>query len=305
MDLAPKVRASYFVNVRGQGEMAPTGRRTSVTGLTSQSSTITGMTAANSRPFEEIKRMRLSQALDSGGPQQQQQQQQDTFGMLRLTPSPTYSTSTSGRAPHFDTARIAQRFSPGKGVKVSGFPSSLSGRPAAFGGAGGMVFGPLSPAHTEPPTPPSHWKIQEQEAFASDANAGDADGGGQAQTAQQATTETSSSSLSSSSSQQGVLPMEQRPIDEVSAVQALMSVGLGKGATSLMSVDEETAACPEVARAMSAAIAAVGGVPQRTKVHQGSSATVTCVDMGPPKVCVVPSEIYYKSPDEECCRAPW
>lgn len=284
MDLAPKVRASYFVNVRGQGEMPTTSRSTSVAGLMSQGSTIAGMTAVNSRPFEEIKRMRLSQALDSGagvvgsggggsgGPQQQ-----DAFGMLRLNPSPTYSTS--GRAPHLDTARIAQRFSPGKGVNVSGFPSSsVSGRPAAFGGAGGVVFGPLSPALTEPPTPPSHWKLQEPEAFATIAGA--ADVGGQAQAAQLTATEPSSS-------QQGVLPMEQRPIDEVSAVQALMSVGLGKGkgATSLMSVDEETAACPEGSPAASAAIAAVGAVPQQAGARGGSSATITPADVGAFKVC--------------------
>lgn len=193
MDWVPKLRASYFVNVRGQGE-APTPS-SSVGGLIPQS-----MAATDSRPFEEIKRMRLSQALDSssGAPQQQQ----DGLGMLGLTPSPTFSTS--GRAPHFDTSRLTPRFSPGKGVKVSGFTSAaLNCRPAAFGGAGGVTFGPLSPALTEPPTPPSHWKVQEPEAFATKAaNRANAD-------------------------PQGMLPMEQRPMDEVSAVQALMSVGLG------------------------------------------------------------------------------
>lgn len=195
MDWVPKLRASYFVNVRGQGEAPTPG--SSVGGLIPQS-----MAAADSRPFEEIKRMRLSQALDSGsgGPQQQQ----DGLGMLGLTPSPTFSTS--GRAPHFDTSRLTPRFSPGKGVKVSGFTSALNCRPgpAAFGGAGGVTFGPLSPALTEPPTPPSHWKVQEPEAFASKAVANRAN-----------------------ADPQGVLPMEQRPMDEVSAVQALMSVGLG------------------------------------------------------------------------------
>ena len=283
MDLAPKVRASYFVNVRGQGEMAL--KSPSVPGLMSQSSTIAGMTAANSRPFEEIKRMRLSQALDCGGgqQQQQQQQQQDAFGMLRLTPSPTYSTS-AGRAPHFDAARLAQRFSPGKGVKVSGFPSSLGGRPAAFGGAGAVTFGPLSPALTEPPTPPSHWKLQEPEAFATNAGGDGADGGGQRVQAQQAT---------AGASQQGggVLPMEQRPIDEVSAVQALMSVGLGKGgSTSLMSVDEETADCPEAspAPAAAAAIAAVVTVPRQQADAPGggfsAAAFNAAVDIGASKV---------------------
>lgn len=208
MDCIPKLRASYFVNVRGQGEASQKGP--SVTGLISQSSTIGGMAAADTRPFEEIKRMRLSQALDggvNGGAHQL-----DGLKMLGLTPSPTYSTS--GRAPHFDTARLTPRFSPGKGVKVSGFPSSLNCRPSAFGGAGALALGPLSPSLTEPPTPPSHWQMQEPEAFASKAAEGT---GGLVQAGVRA----------SADSEQAVLPMAQRPMDEVNAVQALMSVGLG------------------------------------------------------------------------------
>lgn len=150
--------------------------------------------------------MRLSQALDSGGIGGAHQH--DGLKMVGLTPSPTYSTS--GRAPHFDTARLTPRFSPGKGVKVSGFPSSLNCRPSAFGGAGGLALGPLSPSLTEPPTPPSHWQ---NEAFASKSGDG---GGGLVQ-----------ASRNSPESEQGVLPMAQRPMDEVNAVQALMSVGLG------------------------------------------------------------------------------
>ncbi|CAN0362244.1 unnamed protein product, partial [Hapterophycus canaliculatus] len=208
MDCIPKLRASYFVNVRGQGEATPSGP--SVAGLISQSSTIGSIAAADTRPFEEIKRMRLSQALDdgiNGGAHQH-----DGMKMVGLTPSPTYSTS--GRAPHFDTARLTPRFSPGKGVKVSGFPSSLNCRPSTFGGSG-LALGPLSPSLTEPPTPPSHWQMQEPEAFASKAT----DGGGGGGLVQ--------ASRTSAESEQGVLPMAQRPMDEVNAVQALMSVGLG------------------------------------------------------------------------------
>ncbi|CAM9945579.1 unnamed protein product, partial [Scytosiphon promiscuus] len=202
------LRASYFVNVRGQGEAPQKGP--SVAGLISQSTTIGGMATADTRPFEEIKRMRLSQALDGGGGNGGAHQH-DGLKMLGLTPSPTFATS--GRAPHFDTARLTPRFSPGKGVKVAGFPSSLNCRPSAFGGAAGLALGPLSPSLTEPPTPPSHWQTQEPEAFA--AKAGDG-GGGFVQ-----------GGRTSGESEQGVLPMAQRPMDEVNAVQALMSVGLG------------------------------------------------------------------------------
>ncbi|CAM9370992.1 unnamed protein product [Ectocarpus fasciculatus] len=218
MDWVPKLRASYFVNVRGQGEAAATG--SSVAGLVSQSPAIGVMPDADTRPFEEIKRMRLSQALDSssssssGGPAQQQQ---DGMAMMGLTPSPTYSNS--GRAPYFDTSRLTPRFSPGKGVNVTGFHC----RPPAFAGSGGgpPALGPLSPAMTEPPTPPSQWHMGEPEAFATTKPGGDWGGVNNNNHVQASRTPTAAES------EQGVLPMEQRPMDEVSAVQALMSVGLG------------------------------------------------------------------------------
>lgn len=178
------------------------------------------MAAANSRPFEEIKRMRLSQALENSG------------------------------ATHFDAARLTPRFSPGKGVKVSGFSSALNCRPPAFGGVSGLTFGPLSPALTEPPTPPSLWKVQEPEAFASNGSGafasngssafGSNGSGGRVQLASKMT-----------ESEQGVLPMAQRPMDEVNAVQALMSVGLGTN------VGVGTVAHPEAPSAAEAAVAAV------------------------------------------------
>lgn len=194
----PKLRASYFVDVRSQEGEAPA---TAVGGLLAQNSAIGGM-ASDTRPFEEIKRMRLSQALDHG-PQE--------GAILGLTPSPTYSASAR---THFDTARHTPRFSPGKGIKVSGFASSLNCRPA-FGSAGlrDGAFGwqPLSPALTEPPTPPPHldWKMQDPGSCALQVAEG-----GHLQTR-------------AAEAEQCVLPMEQRPLDEVNAVQALMSVGRG------------------------------------------------------------------------------
>ncbi|CAM9649783.1 unnamed protein product [Ectocarpus sp. 12 AP-2014] len=71
---------------------------------------------------------------------------------------------------------------------------------------------------TEPPTPPSQWHVGEPEAF---ATAKPGDWGGVNNNVQ------ASRTPAAAESEQGVLPMEQRPMDEVSAVQALMSVGLG------------------------------------------------------------------------------
>lgn len=180
--------------------------------------------------------MRLSQALENAP---------SDGTMLGLTPSPTYSAS--GMA-HFDNVRVAPRFSPGKGVKVPGFASSLNCRPSFGGGSGAGVgagvrdgvrdggFGwqPLSPALTEPPTPPPRpdWKAPpEAEACSPRVN-----GEGQMQPP---TTE----------SEQGVLPMEQRPLDEVDAVQALMSVGRGTRAQAetMPALDQASDCGPGVA----------------------------------------------------------
>lgn len=200
----PKLRASYFVDVRSQeGETnSCSSMHGSASSLVSQTSSIGGM-AANTRPFEEIKRMRLSQALNKSP-------KDGTY--LGLTPSPTYSASAR---PNFDTARLTPRFSPGKGIKV-GFTPTLNCRPAFGGGGlrdGGFGWQPLSPALTEPPTPPSRldWKTHESEVPVSQTAAE----GGQSHTSV------------STESEQDVLPMEQRPLDEVNAVQALMSVGRG------------------------------------------------------------------------------
>lgn len=189
---------------------------------------------ADTRPFEEIKRMRLSQALNIAP---------NDSTMLGLTaPSPTYSASGMGN--HFDTARLTPRFPPGNGLNMSGFKSSTlqcrsaSSHPAY--GVGGMQdsgFGwqPLSPALTEPPTPPSHpdWKAPEPETFYS-KNVADA--GAHAHLQARAV-----------ESEQGVLPMEQRPLDEVKAVQALMSVGRGTraedDATTIPQEPSEDAPC--------------------------------------------------------------
>ncbi|CAM9321317.1 unnamed protein product [Ectocarpus sp. 12 AP-2014] len=273
MDWVPKLRASYFVNVRGQGEAPATG--SSVAGLVSQCSAMGVMPDGDTRPFEEIKRMRLSQALDSssssGGPAQQQQQQQDGMAMMGLTPSPTYSTS--GRAPYFDTARLTPRFSPGKGVNVTGFHC----RPPAFAGTGGgpPALGPLSPAMTEPPTPPSQWHVGEPEAF---ATAKPGDWGGVNNNVQ------ASRTLAAAESEQGVLPMEQRPMDEVSAVQALMSVGLGT------SVDLGTRAQLEAPTTTTAAV--TSGPAQAGVAAAGKNIASTppaLVDAPKPVHCPVPS----------------
>ena len=223
LEWAPKLKASYFVDVRGQdGDDSVSA---SVSGIIPQIAAIGGM-AADTRPFEEIKRMRLSQALENAPSE---------GTMLGLTPSPTYSAS--GMA-HFDNVRVAPRFSPGKGVKVSGFASSLNCRPSFGGGSGSGVGGvrdggfgwqPLSPALTEPPTPPPRpdWKAPPDAEACSPRVAGE----GQMQPP---TTE----------SEQGVLPMEQRPLDEVDAVQALMSVGRGSRAqTEAMPALDQASDC--------------------------------------------------------------
>lgn len=165
----------------------------------------------------------------------------------------------SSGAAHFDGARLTPRFSPRKGVQVSGFSSALNCRPPAFGGVGGLVFGPLSPALTEPPTPPSLWTVQEPEAFGSSESGTFGSNGSRAF----GSGSNSSSAFCSSGSggfvqqahkmvaepEQGVLPMAQRPMDEVNAVQALMSVGLGT------KVGLGTMAHPEAPPAEAAAVA--------------------------------------------------
>lgn len=206
LEWAPKLKASYFVDVRGGGGLDGDEKNASTSAggkIIPQITTIAGM-AADTRPFEEIKRMRLSQALESAPSE---------GTMLGLTPSPTYSAS--GMA-HFDNSRVAPRFSPGKGVKVPGFNC----RPSFSGGGvgvrdGGFGWQPLSPALTEPPTPPPRpdWKAPPDAAEASSPRVG-----GDGQVRRQPST---------AESEQGVLPMEQRPLDEVDAVQALMSVGRG------------------------------------------------------------------------------
>lgn len=204
LELFPKLRASYFVDVRSQeGETSTTGK---VGSMMSQSSAIAGM-AKDTRPFEEIKRMRLSQALDKGP--------QDGSTVLGALPSPAYAPSNRC---HFDTSRLTPRFSPGKGIP--GFASTIKCRPA-YGGMGfrdgGFALQPLSPALTEPPTPPPRldWHAHETDSQASAAtDSGNAHARG------------------SPEPEQGVLPMAQRPPDEVNAVQALMSVGRGTRASS-------------------------------------------------------------------------
>lgn len=191
----PKLRASYFVDVRSPRE-GETNTAPAVRGMISDKSTI-GTMAADTRPFEEIKRMRLSQALDS---------MPLDGGGLAIAPSPTFATCARA---HFDMACTTPRFSPGKGVKMSGFTTSAANGRSTFGGGGPreMGFGrqPLSPALTAPPTPPPtrpDWKAQDAEPYSfTQPRAAEPD--------------------------QGVLPMEQRPLDEVNAVQALMSVGRG------------------------------------------------------------------------------
>lgn len=152
------------------------------------------------RPFEEIKRMRLSQALDSDSMK------------AGLAASPTLTTGA--RAP-LEGMRPVMRFPPGnrttsRGVKTGG----ANVRPSA-GAAGfremGFTRQPLSPALTAPPTPPPSrmdWKMHEGEASTRSVSEGHT---------QFRTTEHDNV----------VLPMEQRPPDEVNAVQALMSVGRG------------------------------------------------------------------------------
>lgn len=209
LEWMPKLRASYFVDVRSPREGEAT--TTPVRSMVSDTSQI-GSMAADTRPFEEIKRMRLSQALDS-------MPLDRDVGALAIAPSPTFATCSRS---HFDPARTTPRFSPGKGIKVSGFSASATSGRSAFGGGGprDMGFGrqPLSPALTAPPTPPparADWKAPENDPYSfCQTRVAEAD--------------------------QGVLPMEQRPLDEVNAVQALMSVGRGARAqTTPMSVPEE------------------------------------------------------------------
>lgn len=204
----PKLRASYFVDVRSPRE-GETNPAPAVRGIISDTSTI-GTMGADTRPFEEIKRMRLSQALDNVPPD---------GGGLAIAPSPTFATCIRA---HFDLGRTTPRFSPGKGVKVSGFTTPAANGRSTFGGGVPRDIGfgrqPLSPALTAPPTPPPtrpDWKAQDAEPYPfTQPRAAEAD--------------------------QGVLPMEQRPLDEVNAVQALMSVGRGARAQSTpMSVPEE------------------------------------------------------------------
>lgn len=201
----PKLKASYFVDVRPPGQKSGATISTapahgSTSNLLSPTSTIDEL-AANARPFEEIKRMRLCQALDT---------KPGEGGFNGLTPSPTYSTS--GRTS-FETSFLTPRFSPGKGVKVFASTSTVNNSRQAFG-SGGLRDGDLlSPSLTEPPTPPSRreWKqVSEAEKCAPKPMVE----GGHCQSG-------------ASESDQDVLPMEQRPLDEVNAVQALMSVGRG------------------------------------------------------------------------------
>lgn len=219
MEWTAKLRASYFVDVRtfreGESSIGP------VSSMILDKPTV-GPMAADTRPFEEIKRMRLSQALDSMPP--------DGPG-LAIASSPTYATCAGA---HFEAGRTTSRFSPGKGVNVSGTTSS---RPT-FGGGGlrEMGFGrqPLSPALTAPPTPPPSrmdWKVHETGEREQDAYAcAQPDGRAPFHTR---TTEVD----------QGVLPLKERPLDEVNAAQALMSVGLGAMAqaapTSVLEGEED------------------------------------------------------------------
>lgn len=189
----------------------------SIGGKVSDTSSV-GSMSADTRPFEEIKRMRLSQALDNFPPD---------GGSSAMTPSPTFTTCA--RAP-FECTRSTPRFSPGKGVKVSGFKSAAASCRPTFGCGGlrDMNFGrqPLSPALTAPPTPPpsrADWKAHDSDACGCITS----DGGVHVQ-------------VRAAESDHGVLPMEQRPPDEVNAVQALMSVGLGaRPHTAPTSVPEE------------------------------------------------------------------
>lgn len=203
LDWIPKLRASYFVDVRSprEGEASTGSIGTKISAASS-----VGSMSADTRPFEEIKRMRLSQALDSFPPD---------GGGSAMTPSPTFTTCAR---PPFECARSTPRFSPGKGMKVSGFKTTGASCRPAFGGGGlrdkGFGRQPPSPALTAPPTPPSSrvdWKAHDSDVCGCNVS----DGGGQLQV------------RTAESDQQGVLPMEQRPLDEVNAVQALMSVGLG------------------------------------------------------------------------------
>lgn len=197
----PKLRASYFVDVRnpreGDATTNPAGAPRSDT------SSIVSM-STDARPFEEIKRMRLSQALDNGPV--------ESVGLGKAT-SPTFS-SCAGAA--FEGARSARRFSPGNGVKVPGLNTLITTFRPGFGGGAmrdmGYTRQPLSPALTAPPTPPParmDVKAHEADAYTCDA----VDGGPM--------------HPRSTELEKVVLPMEQRPPDEVNAVQALMSVGRG------------------------------------------------------------------------------
>lgn len=209
LEWMPKLRASYFVDVRSPREGEAT--TTPVRSMVSDNSQI-GSIATDTRPFEEIKRMRLSQALDN-------MPLDRDVGALAIAPSPTFATCSRS---HFDPARTTPRFSPGKGIKVSGLTASATSGRSTFGGGGprDMGFGrqPLSPALTAPPTPPparTDWKAPENDPY-------------------------SFSQTRAAEAEQGVLPMEQRPLDEVNAVQALMSVGRGARAQPTpMSVPEE------------------------------------------------------------------
>ena len=247
LEWMPKLKASYFVDVRGQGEASTSTAATHDPGsnLMLPTSTIAEMASAT-RPFEEIKRLRLCQALDV---------KPGKGGFMGLAPSPTYPSS--GRAS-FDPSRLTPRFSPGKGVNVfaSASTSTVNGRPT-FGGGGlrdGFRDGELlSPALTEPPTPPFRrdWKQpqgQGQGQACSEAVYFEAD-----KYDQYVAKPTSGTSVfdvvhcqpGASESDQDVLPMEQRPLDEVKAVQALMSVGRGTRAQPDQASDSTSSAADD------------------------------------------------------------